>query len=403
MREKVQEVVWRRVVSDYTARVAAFEQQSAPLKLQVRGEYQKLRALLDRVRASRDAAEVEKAELEFRHAVGELDEAELEAALRHSVDALEQTRTDLDRDRSASGAVRFGVRFGRELEQPATAKSPVFAPPEAVSPIAAPAPPAAVNQTLGAAPADEADATRMVSADILAAAADAPLPSEGPRSGQTLRVPAAGLLITAEGTAPREYRLVSMAYLGRSDENQVQISRPGVSRQHALISASAGGFGIKDLHSQNGTFVNGERITEQPLKDGDQIVVGDTTIVFRTPWPARGWPASGDENPIDAEWRCGHRRSRRPHRHACRQGIRRLHRRVVQRRGPRAGRRLLEGRTDHERGDPGAGDDRPAAAARRRRTGVVPALRTIARRARDLRPAQRVPHHGARVPTPSRN
>ena len=79
-----------------------------------------------------------------------------------------------------------------------------------------------------------------------------------------------------------------MNYLGRSDESHVVIARPGVSRKHALIVAGIGSFSIKDLESQNGTFVNGQRITEQSLKDGDQIVIGDTKITFRMPWPAGG-------------------------------------------------------------------------------------------------------------------
>jgi pSer/pThr/pTyr-binding forkhead associated (FHA) protein len=52
--------------------------------------------------------------------------------------------------------------------------------------------------------------------------------------------------------------------------------------------AANSGFSIQDLSSQNGVFVNGERVTEHSLKDGEQIVIGDSTMLFRTPWPISG-------------------------------------------------------------------------------------------------------------------
>ena len=76
-----------------------------------------------------------------------------------------------------------------------------------------------------------------------------------------------------------------MNYIGRSEESQIVIAKPGVSRKHALIIASADGFTIRDLGTQNGTFVNGKRIADHPLKNGDQIVIADTKLTFRSPWP----------------------------------------------------------------------------------------------------------------------
>jgi pSer/pThr/pTyr-binding forkhead associated (FHA) protein len=55
-----------------------------------------------------------------------------------------------------------------------------------------------------------------------------------------------------------------------------------VSRQHALVSAGPTGFMIQDLHSQNGTYINGERITESAsLNDGDRVTLGDAEFVFQ--------------------------------------------------------------------------------------------------------------------------
>ncbi|MDX6405923.1 MAG: hypothetical protein QOH70_3378 [Blastocatellia bacterium] len=58
-----------------------------------------------------------------------------------------------------------------------------------------------------------------------------------------------------------------------------------VSRRHARISLREDKYVIEDLGSTNGTFVNrGHRLTpgeRQPLKDGDEIIVGKTFLRFR--------------------------------------------------------------------------------------------------------------------------
>jgi hypothetical protein len=306
MRQQVKEVVWRRVMNDYTKRVATYEEQATPLRAQVRAEYQKLRALFDRVRTLKDDAELEKSELEFRHAVGELGEEQLQDALRRPGDALEQCRLDLAAIEEQKA--RFLSAFGSEaeLELPAASGRATAAVPVPTGAVAKPklATGTTAAKLSAAVPLAEPDATRIVSADELAGMGEtgkaaAKKPGKQDTAERTFLLPAAaGLLISIDGAPPRDYRLSATTYLGRSDENQVQIARPGVSRQHALISAEVDGFKIKDLQSQNGTFVNGERITERPLKDGDQIVVGDAIIVFRTPWPVpTARPPGGVQGP----------------------------------------------------------------------------------------------------------
>jgi hypothetical protein len=58
-----------------------------------------------------------------------------------------------------------------------------------------------------------------------------------------------------------------------------------VSRRHARITLVEGKYFVEDLGSTNGTFVNrGKRLspgTRQPLKDGDEIIVGKTFLRFR--------------------------------------------------------------------------------------------------------------------------
>src|SRR5207302_4504972 len=93
------------------------------------------------------------------------------------------------------------------------------------------------------------------------------------------------------GVLPKtEYRLGALNYLGRAEDNQVQIIKPGVSRKHAVITAGASGFALNDLGSQNGVTINDERVTQRALADGDRIEIAGVAFVFRSPWPAAGAP-----------------------------------------------------------------------------------------------------------------
>jgi hypothetical protein len=72
--------------------------------------------------------------------------------------------------------------------------------------------------------------------------------------------------------------------VGAADTNDVAIAAdPLVSRLHAAFERLAGGWCVRDLGSRNGTFLNGARLVdERPLRTGDEIRVGQTTLVFRT-------------------------------------------------------------------------------------------------------------------------
>jgi DNA-binding winged helix-turn-helix (wHTH) protein len=82
--------------------------------------------------------------------------------------------------------------------------------------------------------------------------------------------------------------------LGRSEEAQVRIDAPGVSRRHACIVVTSDGATIEDCASKNGTFV-GERRLEgpAPLQDGDRVRLGRQLLVFRSAGPgAPTWTES---------------------------------------------------------------------------------------------------------------
>lgn len=68
--------------------------------------------------------------------------------------------------------------------------------------------------------------------------------------------------------------------IGRIDSADLQINSTRVSREHAVIVREGDAFRIRDLGSTNGTFVNGDRIDEVTLTDGDVLVIADCEFTF---------------------------------------------------------------------------------------------------------------------------
>ena len=67
--------------------------------------------------------------------------------------------------------------------------------------------------------------------------------------------------------------------LGRSSASDVPLSDRTLSRSHARVDLGPGGPSLADLGSRNGTQLNGVRIQgPTPLRPGDRIVIGETTI-----------------------------------------------------------------------------------------------------------------------------
>lgn len=75
--------------------------------------------------------------------------------------------------------------------------------------------------------------------------------------------------------------------IGRKSDNLIILADDlKVSRHHATITREGGLFILRDAGSANGTFVNGQRVTEpRVLADGDEIRVGDTLFTVRLPEP----------------------------------------------------------------------------------------------------------------------
>ncbi len=87
-------------------------------------------------------------------------------------------------------------------------------------------------------------------------------------------------LVDASGHR-HELRPQGPTTLGRAIDNDIVVADASVSRRHATIVPQDGGFALRDLASQNGTFVRGQRIDgARQLANGDDVRLGDAPFVF---------------------------------------------------------------------------------------------------------------------------
>ncbi len=73
--------------------------------------------------------------------------------------------------------------------------------------------------------------------------------------------------------------------VGRVPPADLVLDDGSVSRLHAEVFRSGSRFGVRDLGSARGTFLNGERVSEAPLKPGDVVRFGTVELVFEAPDP----------------------------------------------------------------------------------------------------------------------
>jgi len=87
--------------------------------------------------------------------------------------------------------------------------------------------------------------------------------------------PEVAMLLVQEGESPKtQWPLAKPAVIiGRDADSDIQINDRQVSRQHAEITRTIEGYTVRDMGSKNGTFLNGEAVSEKPrlMRNGDQI------------------------------------------------------------------------------------------------------------------------------------
>lgn len=83
------------------------------------------------------------------------------------------------------------------------------------------------------------------------------------------------LVLLTEGFTGRSFELkAERSTVGRLEDNNFQIPAPSVSGHHCELILRGNDVVVKDLDSTNGTFINGEQVTEQVLPVGQTVRFG---------------------------------------------------------------------------------------------------------------------------------
>jgi ABC-2 type transport system ATP-binding protein len=122
---------------------------------------------------------------------------------------------------------------------------------------------------------------------------------EARRASRTVQIPTAPVLVFLGGQrAGSEVPVDSQVVVGR-DRGAADVildQDNELSRRHATFSPAGAGLTVQDLGSTNGTFVNGQRLTEAiALKTGDRVELGATVIEVRLPGETVVEPAAVPE------------------------------------------------------------------------------------------------------------
>jgi Nif-specific regulatory protein len=80
----------------------------------------------------------------------------------------------------------------------------------------------------------------------------------------------------------KSFDLKDETFIGRAEDNDINLIDETSSRHHAKIKKSEDNFIISDLGSNNGTFVNGKKVQSEVLSHGDSILIGDTLFRFES-------------------------------------------------------------------------------------------------------------------------
>jgi diguanylate cyclase (GGDEF)-like protein len=88
------------------------------------------------------------------------------------------------------------------------------------------------------------------------------------------------LLVMSGQLVGERVSVTANVQIGRDGGLELVLPDPGVSSRHALIEDRGDAFVLVDLSSTNGTFLNGQRVTESPVAHGDKLLFGQTLVRF---------------------------------------------------------------------------------------------------------------------------
>jgi pSer/pThr/pTyr-binding forkhead associated (FHA) protein/uncharacterized RDD family membrane protein YckC len=90
------------------------------------------------------------------------------------------------------------------------------------------------------------------------------------------------LIVNPTSSARREIKLArTLLSIGRDPSNDLVLPDAMVSRRHAVIECRGNQYYLRDCNSSNGSVVNGDKVSERSLRDGDLVAIGTARLLYR--------------------------------------------------------------------------------------------------------------------------
>jgi hypothetical protein len=274
------ESVLARVRIDYERKIHDLEARAADLADRARREVAALTVAVGQQEEEVRACQLALEEFELREKLGErLDAASASRAaagraelVRHE-DDLRAMRELLERVRAIAEG-RTGNATGGALPMVTGRLEPAPAPPAVAA--VQPLPESAFPPPPPPPPPQRADGLPPLPPTI-----DRSYPPYSPTARITvIAVPRLVPVETADSTD--HFALRPKTIVGRTAECDLRLPVGTVSRRHAELEWTEEGWRVRDLQSENGTWVNGERAFDRLLVDGDRVQFGTVCLYFKT-------------------------------------------------------------------------------------------------------------------------
>ena len=106
--------------------------------------------------------------------------------------------------------------------------------------------------------------------------------------------PVAKIVYRSPDGLETDFELDDQNHVGRHPKNNIRLNDREISKEHAVLERRDTEWWLQDLDSSNGTFVNGRRIRETRLTDGDELLLGSMKLIFQLRSPGPGGASAKD-------------------------------------------------------------------------------------------------------------
>ncbi|NOZ12828.1 MAG: FHA domain-containing protein [Acidobacteria bacterium] len=285
--DTVSEVVFARIMGDYQQKLDTLNMELGPLYDQLRLKKAELIESVSEVEEDLKAYMVEKEEISVRAELGEFSQKKaaskieaLEKENEDKFDRLNKLKSELEKvNKVLAAEVGEQDMPSPLLSQSKEAGLPDAVPDDIQEETSSPVPPSTLSE-------DVPDAELMppppprnaVTGDTEKTILDL---GEEVQQGSTLLFRPPTLTIVSGEQEGTEFRLkMGVTNIGSAKENDIVMSDPSIAEKHAQITFGPDGFTIYDYNTPGGILVNGQRVSERLVQNGDNIQIGDIELRF---------------------------------------------------------------------------------------------------------------------------